>query len=178
MNMFRMLSARGLEMYDGHSFDQYDVQVGDTIRIETWDGVNNFLVLCQRGFAKNALAELDKETDANILRYLLRVALYLAAHFGHLDLASATIKFGVIPEEGVGKYRIATGIADFITRTLSAPPFTRPPNSKPFPFCVCLFTTTSQTCWRTTATSSSRLTSRCVTTNHQKISASLLIAKQ
>ena len=104
VSMFRMLSAYGLEMYDGHLLDHYDVQVGDTIRIETWDGVNNFLVLCQRGFASNALAELDKETDASIFRYLLRVALYMAAHFSHLDLASATIKLGVSPGEGVGEH--------------------------------------------------------------------------
>lgn len=104
VSMFRMLSARGLELFDGHSLDDYEVQVGDTIRVESWDGANDFLALCQRGFAKHALAELEREKEASVVRYLLRVALYMAAHFGHLELASATVKLGVSPSEGVGEH--------------------------------------------------------------------------
>lgn len=104
VSAFRLLSPRGVEMYDSHLLDDYEVGVGDTIRADTWDGLNDFLALCQMGFSKNAIEELERESDPAVVRYLLRVAQYMAAHFGHVELAMVTLKLGAHPGEGVGEH--------------------------------------------------------------------------
>ena len=104
VSAFRLVSPRGVEMYDSHLLDDYEVGVGDTIRADTWDGLNDFLALCQMGFSKNAIEELERENDQAIVRYLLRVAQYMAAHFGHVELATVTLKLGARPGEGVGEH--------------------------------------------------------------------------
>ncbi len=60
--MFRLVSPAGAEMFDCHVLDDYEIGVGAVIRAETWDGHNDFLALCQMGFSKNALEELERET--------------------------------------------------------------------------------------------------------------------
>ncbi|XP_013421695.1 uncharacterized protein LOC106181762 [Lingula anatina] len=99
---FRLVTVMGREMYDGHLLDEYGVEVGHTVRLETWDGWNDFLNLAINGFTSHVMARLSTE-DLTAL-YQMRVAMYIAAHYGHVDLCVTLQRQGVRPDEPVGNH--------------------------------------------------------------------------
>ena len=103
VSTYRLVSPKGKELLNMHEVEEYDIKIGDTIRVETWDGINDFLNLCVMGFSSHALGELENLQE-NIQRYLVRVAQFMAAHFGHIDLATLTVKRGAKPDEPVGEH--------------------------------------------------------------------------
>ena len=87
-------------MFDCQNLRKYNVTLGQTIQLEVWDGWNDFLKVSVMGFASKVLPSLSQnETEA---KYQLKVALHMAAFFGHVDLAVTLLKIGVRPDEPVG----------------------------------------------------------------------------
>ncbi|KAK3084830.1 hypothetical protein FSP39_019824 [Pinctada imbricata] len=100
VSIFRLVSDKGMEMYDGHQLYDYGLDSGSTIRLENWDGWNEFINLCIMGFTPQVLAQISQ--DEVISRFQLKVALFIAAHFGCADLARVLIKQGVRADEEIG----------------------------------------------------------------------------
>ena len=102
VSVFRLLNSENVEMYDPHFLDNYGMDLGQTIRMETWDGWNDFLNLSIMGFATLVKDKLSaNEVEA---RYQMKVALYIAAHFGHVDLAVSLLRLGMRADEPVGDH--------------------------------------------------------------------------
>ena len=102
IGVFRMLSPDGKEMYDCNTLYDYQVELGETIRVETWDGWNDFLNLCLMGFTSHVFNQFS--SDELLARYQMKVAMYLAAHYGHVDLAVSLLRQGVRADEVVGDH--------------------------------------------------------------------------
>ncbi|XP_051978363.1 protein ANKUB1-like [Xyrauchen texanus] len=103
---FTLSTESGLLLYDCNLLSDYAVQAGHTLRLDTWDGWNEFLKVCLRGHRCTVQRHLSDEKP--VLRFQKRVALYVAAAHGHLDLASWLIKSGVKAEDPVGVHPYRT----------------------------------------------------------------------
>ncbi len=100
ISVFRLVNNNGDEMYDFHTLQKYNVTLGDTMRLEVWDGWSDFLNLAIHGFASHVMQSLSpNDIEA---RFQLKVALHIAAFYGHVDLAVTLLKLGVRPDENVG----------------------------------------------------------------------------
>uniref|UniRef100_A0A8C7I244 Ankyrin repeat and ubiquitin domain containing 1 n=1 Tax=Oncorhynchus kisutch TaxID=8019 RepID=A0A8C7I244_ONCKI len=73
---------------------------GATLRLDTWDGWAEFLRGCFLGHRLTVQRHLSRERP--VMRFQLRVALYIAASLGHLDLAGWLLERGVLVIEPVG----------------------------------------------------------------------------
>ena len=102
IGVFRLLNKDGSEMYDCHTLYNYQIEHGHTLRMETWDGWNDFLNLAIMGFTSQVFALLSNEEL--VARYQMKVALYIAAHFGHVDLTVSLLRQGVRADEVVGDH--------------------------------------------------------------------------
>ena len=89
-------------MFDSHTLDEYGLDMGDTVRMETWDGWNDFLNLAVMGFASHVLNRLS--VDDTISRFQMKVALYIAAHHGHADLALSLLRLGIKASDPIGDH--------------------------------------------------------------------------
>ncbi|KAL8581202.1 hypothetical protein ACOMHN_038303 [Nucella lapillus] len=96
IGIFRLVLKNGTEMYDGHRLEDYGIDVGHTVYLETLDGWSEFLNLSVMGFTPQISS--DEATG----RYQMKVALFVAAHFGHVDLARAMLRQGGRASEPVG----------------------------------------------------------------------------
>ena len=103
ISVFRLVSPNGSEMFNCHTLDKYEINIGDIIRLEIWDGMNNFLKFCLRGFYKEAMEELSKEKGM-FSTYFLKVGLYISAHYGFKNLGIESLKRGAKPGEPVGEH--------------------------------------------------------------------------
>ncbi|KAG5851396.1 hypothetical protein ANANG_G00092910 [Anguilla anguilla] len=97
---FRLSTPGGLELYDCTRLDEYGVEVGATLRLDTWDGWTELLRGALLGHKRTVQRYLSEEEP--VMRFQQRVALYVAAFFGHLDLAGWLLRKGVRAEEPVG----------------------------------------------------------------------------
>ena len=102
VSVSRLLSPDGREMYDMYQLSSYGIAKGMTIIMETWDGWNDFLMSSIAGHTKAVMA--STAPNEIVARFQWRVALYIAAHFGHVDLASHIMKLGVKSHEPVGEH--------------------------------------------------------------------------
>lgn len=102
VSVFRLTTAEGTEMYDCQVIDCYGVKVGDKIVLEVWDGWSEMLNAAVIGFTTDLMDSLFK--DDVIARFQMKVALYLAAHFGHVELAVNLLRHGVRPDEAIGEH--------------------------------------------------------------------------
>ncbi|XP_076452576.1 uncharacterized protein LOC143288160 [Babylonia areolata] len=100
VGIFRLVLKDGTEMYDGHRLEKYGLDVGDTVLLETLDGWSELLNLAVMGFTPQVMSQISSEEVMG--RYQLKVALFLAAHHGHVDLARAVLRQGVRASEAVG----------------------------------------------------------------------------
>ena len=103
VSCFRLVTSTGVEMYNHYCMPEYEINIGNTIRVENWDGVNDYLQNCIKGVYEEAFEELKSENDA-VSQYFLRLAQYIAAHYGHKNLAIETMKKGIKPSEPVGEH--------------------------------------------------------------------------
>lgn len=110
IGVFRMVSPQGQEMFDCNNLSDYQIDIGDCIKIETWDGWNDFLNLCIMGFTSHVLNHLS--SDELLAKYQMKVAMYLAAHFGHVDLAMSLLRQGIRADEVVGDHPSRTWCRD------------------------------------------------------------------
>ncbi|ELU15121.1 hypothetical protein CAPTEDRAFT_53190, partial [Capitella teleta] len=104
VGVFRLLNHNGKEMFDCHSLDEYELDLGGTVTLEIWDGWTDFLNLAMMGFSSHVMDSLS--SDESVSRYQMRVAMYIAAHFGHVDLAVNLLRMGVRADEPVGIHPI------------------------------------------------------------------------
>ncbi|PAA84842.1 hypothetical protein BOX15_Mlig010110g1 [Macrostomum lignano] len=104
VGVFRLTTSSGAEMYDCHTMEDYSVRPGDTIRVETWDGWTDLLKLASLGFTSHVL-ELVNRTDDALAKFQMKVALYMAAHFGQVELSTTlTRQCGIRCDEAVGAH--------------------------------------------------------------------------
>ncbi|XP_029103794.1 protein ANKUB1-like [Scleropages formosus] len=102
VSAFRLTTPSGLELYNCNQLNDYAIHVGDTLRLDVWDGWTEFLKGCLLGHKQTVQRYLAEEEL--VLRFQQRVALYVSAFFGHLDLASWLLGKGVRADEPVGAH--------------------------------------------------------------------------
>ncbi|XP_019641221.1 PREDICTED: uncharacterized protein LOC109482820 [Branchiostoma belcheri] len=125
VGIYRLLAPGGREMFDCNSLDFYKVELGATLRMETWDGWTEFLQAevyddadvvdvdtwdgwteflqaATAGQAGRVLLQVAE--NEMVQRYQYKVALYIAGHYGHADLATSVLKYGAKPDEPVGMH--------------------------------------------------------------------------
>ncbi|XP_015427452.1 PREDICTED: protein ANKUB1 isoform X2 [Myotis davidii] len=71
-----------------------------TLRLDVWDGWKEFLMGCLLGQKLKVQRYLSNEKP--VLKYQKRVALYIAAFYGYIELTEWALKQGVRPNEAVG----------------------------------------------------------------------------
>ncbi|XP_066282270.1 protein ANKUB1-like [Branchiostoma lanceolatum] len=96
------LTKDGVGMYDCNTLDQYNVEIGTTLRLETWNGWNDFLKAAADG--NQSLVSLYTSSRPSVARFQNRVAMFIAAHFGHSSLAKQLIRTGTRPDDPVGEH--------------------------------------------------------------------------
>jgi hypothetical protein len=64
--------------------------------------METFLNSCIKGYHKQVIKTMSQ--DEIIRQYQARVALYLAAHYGHYDLANSMMNLGARPDRPVGEH--------------------------------------------------------------------------
>ena len=102
VTVFRICTADGQQIYDSNLLDNYGIKLKDTLKLDVWDGWKEFLNMCIMGFTRHVMMHLP--TDDVIARFYQKVALYIAAHFGHVDLAVTLLKQGIRADEAVGEH--------------------------------------------------------------------------
>lgn len=101
VSVFR-LTYNKKELYDNHQLFDYGIEAGNTIRLENWDGWNEFINLCIMGFTPQVLAQIPSEEV--LARFQMKCALFIAAHYGNVDLARSLMKQGVRSDEAIGEH--------------------------------------------------------------------------
>uniref|UniRef100_A0A7M4EID1 Ankyrin repeat and ubiquitin domain containing 1 n=2 Tax=Crocodylus porosus TaxID=8502 RepID=A0A7M4EID1_CROPO len=99
-SVYCLRTPGGREMYDCNTLNDYHLDIGTTLFLDVWDGWKEFLIGCLLGNNHTVQRHLSREEP--VLNYQKRVALYMAAHFGHLGLATWILQQGVRPNEAVG----------------------------------------------------------------------------
>ena len=107
VSVFRLVTLDGKEMFDCHLLKNYGVTVGDTVRLETWNGWGPFLLAATAGQLTPTLKHMvNFNEDPLVAKYQLRVALFVAAHFGYHQLAAQLLKSGARSDEPVGEHPV------------------------------------------------------------------------
>nr|XP_039271905.1 protein ANKUB1-like [Styela clava] len=105
VSVFRLCTKDGREMYNCHMLDRYGVDFGSVIKLHVWDGWAELLKAASQGHTRKVLR--NASGDEQTAKFQLRVACYIAAHFGFVDLANSMLnpKSGAVkPEEPVGQH--------------------------------------------------------------------------
>ncbi|XP_006895626.1 PREDICTED: protein ANKUB1 [Elephantulus edwardii] len=102
VSIYCLRTPQGQEMYDCNSLRDYQTEIGTTLRLDVWDGWKEFLMGCLFGQTLQVQRYLSEEGP--VLKYQKRVALYLAAFHGHVELTEWALKQGVRPHEAVGAH--------------------------------------------------------------------------
>ncbi|KAM7012538.1 protein ANKUB1-like [Tautogolabrus adspersus] len=100
VSTFRLSTPAGVQLYDCNQLQDYAIEVGTTLRLDTWDGWVEFLQGCLMGHRLTVQSHLSEKKP--VMRFQLQVALYIASSLGHLDLAGWLLERGVHAEEPVG----------------------------------------------------------------------------
>ncbi|GAA6219784.1 protein ANKUB1 [Lates japonicus] len=100
VSTFRLSVLPAVQLYDCNRLQDYAIEVGTTLRLDTWDGWVELLQGCLLGHILTVQTHLSEERI--VMRFQLRVALYIAASLGHLDLAGWLLERGVRADEAVG----------------------------------------------------------------------------
>ncbi|XP_039667477.1 protein ANKUB1-like [Perca fluviatilis] len=100
VSTFRLSTPAGVQLYDCNQLQDYAVEVGTTLRLDTWDGWVEFLQGCLLGHRMTVQSYLSEKKL--VMRFQLQVALYIAASVGHLDLAGWLLERGMHAEKPVG----------------------------------------------------------------------------
>ncbi|XP_044057019.1 protein ANKUB1-like [Siniperca chuatsi] len=100
VSTFRLSTLTGVQLYDCNQLQDYAIEVGTTLRLDTWDGWVEFLQGCLLGHRLTVQSHLSEKKP--VMRFQLQVALCIAASLGHLDLAGWLLERGMHAEEPVG----------------------------------------------------------------------------
>jgi hypothetical protein len=99
LSIFRMKSG-DIELQDNLRLIDYNIQRHGYVQLETWLGWDSFLNNCIKGFTKQVVKTMNN--DELIRQYQARVALYIASHYDHIDLAHRLVRLGARPDKPVG----------------------------------------------------------------------------
>lgn len=84
------------EFFDIHTLKHYDISEGDVIHLEVWKDTKGFLIGALKGDIIQTLNSIPSYYDnSDLNRYLLRVALFIAAHKNFTKLAVQIIQRGI-----------------------------------------------------------------------------------
>ncbi|XP_029471355.1 protein ANKUB1 [Rhinatrema bivittatum] len=100
IGVYCLRTPQGKEMYNCNTLNDYKIDIGTTLRLDAWDGWKEFLNGCLSGHKCNVQKYLSAEEP--VLKYQQKVALYMAAFFGHFELADWIQKQGARADEAVG----------------------------------------------------------------------------
>uniref|UniRef100_UPI00398F2F59 protein ANKUB1-like n=1 Tax=Pristiophorus japonicus TaxID=55135 RepID=UPI00398F2F59 len=100
VSTFRLSTRGGTELYNCNKMDDYQLVIGSILRLDIWDGWKEFMTGCLLGHKHIIQRYLSEEE--RVAKFQQRVALHMAAHFGHLDLAGWLLKRGVRGDQPVG----------------------------------------------------------------------------
>ncbi|XP_071790175.1 protein ANKUB1-like [Asterias amurensis] len=103
VTVYRILTSSGQEMFDLNLLSQYGLEVGCSLQMETLDGWNEFLKSAIFGHTAAVVRNFN-QTDEVVCRFQMRVALFIGAHYGHMDLVIAMLKNGLRSDEKVGDH--------------------------------------------------------------------------
>lgn len=108
VSVFRLVTQHDrVEMFDCNFLKDYNIGIGETVRLETWDGWANFLKAATRGQLTPTLKHMvSLSDDPLVAKYQLRVGLFIAAHYGYHQLAALLLKSGARSDEPVGEHPI------------------------------------------------------------------------
>lgn len=100
--IFRLVSRTNLELFDQHELFDYGIECGDTVYMECWDGWTELINYSILGLTPSVMPLIVSEEIQQ--RFQLKVVIYIAAHFGCVDLARTCIKLGIRPDEPIGEH--------------------------------------------------------------------------
>ena len=81
------------------------LQIGHTVSVETWnENWNEFLNYVINGYKPHVVQHISQQRNDNLAKYEMRVALYMAAHYGHMDLAVTLQRLGARASEPTGEH--------------------------------------------------------------------------
>ncbi|XP_049641476.1 protein ANKUB1 [Suncus etruscus] len=102
VGVFCLRTSDGLELYDCNFLRDYGLDPGTTLRLDVWDGWKEFLLGCLLG--KKLQVQHFLSDERPVLKYQRRVALYIAAFHGHVELTEWALAQGARPHEAVGAH--------------------------------------------------------------------------
>ncbi|KAK3597209.1 hypothetical protein CHS0354_003714 [Potamilus streckersoni] len=102
LTIFRLTTISGKDMFDRHILMDYDIECGNTVKMECWDGWTEFINMSIMGHTPRVISLLAQDEIQS--RFQMKVSLYIAAHYGCVDLAKAMIRGGARPDEPVGEH--------------------------------------------------------------------------
>nr|XP_046247906.1 protein ANKUB1-like [Scatophagus argus] len=100
VSTFRLSTPTGVHLFDCNQLQDYAIEVGTTLRLDTWDGWVEFLQGCLLGHRLTVQNQMSEKKS--VMRFQQQVALHIAASLGHLDLADWLLEKGAHAEEPVG----------------------------------------------------------------------------
>ncbi|XP_061739994.1 protein ANKUB1-like [Nerophis ophidion] len=100
VSVFRLSTPAGVHLYDCNTLQDYAIKAGAILRLDAWDGWVEFLRGCLLGHVATVQGQTSKKKL--VMRFQLRVALYMAASLGHLALAGWLLEKGVPADQPVG----------------------------------------------------------------------------
>ncbi|CAM4829977.1 unnamed protein product [Rotaria magnacalcarata] len=85
-------------LYDEMKLDSYDIKMHDHIYLKVWRGYEKLLNSCIKGFTE------PYANDDLTRHYQTQIALYIAAFYGHMELASSSMQQGARSDQPVGEH--------------------------------------------------------------------------
>lgn len=84
------------ELFDIHDLTYYDIHKGETLVLHLWKGTRRVVMNAMNSDISGTMSHLpDFYENPSLNRYLLRVALFIAAHFDHMKLAAQVLLQGI-----------------------------------------------------------------------------------
>lgn len=91
-----------LKMYDNQKLDEFNINAPAIIVLTSWRGWDKFFWCATEGRTKQLAGSMEK--DQSVCKYQQRVALFIAAHYNHVDMASHLLQLDVSCSEPVGAH--------------------------------------------------------------------------
>ena len=112
LSVFRLKTAQNLDMYDSKKLSDYKISTKkNEILLETWKNWDTFLRYCIQGSSIKVFSLMSP--NKAIKQFQTRVALYIAAHYGNLDLINNLTAITVRLDRPVGEHPCREWCYDF-----------------------------------------------------------------
>lgn len=102
VSIFRLVSGDGMELFDHHVLFDYNIECGNTVYMDNWDGWTEIINYSILGLTPSVMPLIVGDEIQS--RFQLKVAMYIAAHNGCVDLARTCIRLGIRPDEPIGEH--------------------------------------------------------------------------